>query len=698
MDDLEELRRLLLKPEQDQLRELHEQAEDQEKRAHDVSDVLAQAVKLSRGRGEELSRALQPAVESSIKESIETKPEVFVDALHPIIGQVVRRSIAESLRGLLQSMNQTMEHTFSLQGLKWRLEGIRTGRSFAEVVMLRSLVYRVEQLFLIHRETGLALLHVSADTDLVKDSDLVAGMLSAIQDFARDSFKIGEESALEEFRVGELEVWVVPGRQAFLAAAIRGNAPRELYRALEEAIGSVHILKGSALTKFEGDASVFESLRPDLEPCLRAQYRASGNGGGRYTKAWVMFGAAAILIIAGLVFAVQREVRWRGFVRRLNAQPGIAVTLANHGWLFHSRIEGLRDPDAADPLEVAREAGIGTGRVEFQWKDYISIDAESVRRRFVKRFAPRQGTEFGVKSNAALEIAGSVPYEWLEQVRRDARFVPGISAVVEKDLAVTYDPALTLQRFRVTYPLPQGTSAIVKDGMLFLKGQAPYEWLVQVREGAGRIPGIKTVSEKEVKPLFNPALVLRRFEDRFPLPDSVTAQMHDGVLALSGEVSHGWLDRVRRGAPEMPGITSLDESKLTDIDQRAFQQAKSVIESAFVYFLTNRDNFDTSGFAALSRLPDQIRLCQTAARHLGDQIVVEVLGSADASGRLEKNLDLKRRRAEAVQNFLVSCGLDAELLRPVAHDVSGVPEAPGSADADRRVGFRVVSQASTTKL
>ena len=37
---------------------------------------------------------------------------------------------------------------------------MRTGRSFAEVVMLRSLVYRVEQIFLIHRETSLSLLHV----------------------------------------------------------------------------------------------------------------------------------------------------------------------------------------------------------------------------------------------------------------------------------------------------------------------------------------------------------------------------------------------------------------------------------------------------------------------------------------------------------------------------------------------------------
>src|SRR3712207_4891227 len=195
--ELEELRRLLLSREREQLRELRTQITDKERRSQDVAAILPEAVKLSRERGEELSRALRPAVESSVKESIEQRPGTFIDALHPIIGPIVRRSIAESLRRLLQSLNQTLEHTFSWQGLKWRFEALRTGKSFAEVVMLRSLVYRVEQLFLIHRDTSMSLLHVTADPSIGKDSDMVAGMLSAIQDFARDSFQVGADSSLE---------------------------------------------------------------------------------------------------------------------------------------------------------------------------------------------------------------------------------------------------------------------------------------------------------------------------------------------------------------------------------------------------------------------------------------------------------------------------------------------------------------------
>jgi hypothetical protein len=72
--DLEELRRLLISPEQGELRALKEKLADKEQRARDVSSVLPEAVKLSRERGSELTKALLPAVEGSVRESIEKRP------------------------------------------------------------------------------------------------------------------------------------------------------------------------------------------------------------------------------------------------------------------------------------------------------------------------------------------------------------------------------------------------------------------------------------------------------------------------------------------------------------------------------------------------------------------------------------------------------------------------------------------------
>ncbi|MEA3208861.1 MAG: hypothetical protein QOE70_1918 [Chthoniobacter sp.] len=693
MDDFDELRRLLLGREQEQLRELRERLEDKEKRASDVSGVLPQAVKLSRERGAELTHALQPAVEGSIRETIETRPQVFVESFSPILGPLVRRSIAESLRGLLQSLNETLEHTFSWQGLKWRVEAWRTGKSFAEVVLLRSLVYRVEQIFLIHRETSLSLLHVTADAAVAKDSDMVAGMLSAIQDFVHDSFQAGADATLEEFRVGDLQVWIVPGRYAFLAAVIRGNPSRDLHPTLEQAIDDVHILKGSALASFNGDASVFAPLRPELEGCLRAQYEQKPASESRRTMAWLALASAAALAIFAGMLAWRSEGRWRDFLGLLNAERGIAVTAADHGWFSPSRVAGLRDPLAENPADLARQAGLDPGRIRFDWKDYLALDATSVRRRFEQRFGVPAGVRVAV-TGGGLEIAGPVPFEWLERVRREAAQMPGVTALVERDLTVTYDPGHVLERFQAAFPLPPTVAARVENGTLILSGKTAYEWIAPVREGARRLPGITALAEKELQVAFDPALVLRRFEGRFGLPDTVNAAVQEGVLTISGEASHAWLTRVRKGAAETPGITSLDERDLTDLDQRAFQQSKSVIENAFVYFLVNKDNFATEGFAALSRLPDELRRCQTAAKRLGLDIGIEIRGSADTVGNEAKNLDLSQRRANAVRDFLVTCGLDAEMLKPLglgAPPVASAAEKAVPEQADRRVALRVIT-------
>jgi len=80
-----------------------------------------------------------------------------------------------------------------------------------------------------------------------------------------------------------------------------------------------------------------------------------------------------------------------------------------------------------------------------------------------------------------------------------------------------------------------------------------------------------------------------------------------------------------------------------------------VIEHAFVYFLASKDNIATTGFTALTRLPEELRRCESAAKRLGKNITLEIHGYADATGTDGgKNLDLSRRRAERVRDFLAN--------------------------------------------
>jgi len=122
MSELDELKRLLFSDEQKSLIELEQRVDDPVTRAEDVAAVLAQSVELGNAQGEALSDALRKPVNNAIRASIRDDVDIFADALFPVMGPAIRRSVLETLRAFMQSLNQTIESAFSWQGIKWRIE------------------------------------------------------------------------------------------------------------------------------------------------------------------------------------------------------------------------------------------------------------------------------------------------------------------------------------------------------------------------------------------------------------------------------------------------------------------------------------------------------------------------------------------------------------------------------------------------
>jgi hypothetical protein len=236
-----ELRSLLLGPAEKQLAEVHERLHDPQRQVEEVSRVLPDAIAVRTRQDEDLTSALAPTVSAALEYSVRKNPQPLADAIFPIMGPAIRKAIASALSGMAQTFNQTLAHSMSARGLAWRWEAVRTGRPFSEVVLLHTLLFRVEQVFLIHQETGLLLRHVSAANADVQDADMVSGMLTAIQDFVRDSFATRAGEKLETLQVGELNVWIEQGPDAILAGVIRGNAPQQLREVFQETLEKIHL-------------------------------------------------------------------------------------------------------------------------------------------------------------------------------------------------------------------------------------------------------------------------------------------------------------------------------------------------------------------------------------------------------------------------------------------------------------------------
>ena len=149
-EGLDTLRRILVGPETVRIRRLEERIEDGGIKAQELSRVLPDAIALCTVNDRKIARSLQPTIEASIRASVRKNPKVLADAIFPLMGPGIRKAISATLMGMIQSFNQLLNHSFSIQGLKWRMEALRTGKPYAEIVLLHTLLYQVEQVFLIH--------------------------------------------------------------------------------------------------------------------------------------------------------------------------------------------------------------------------------------------------------------------------------------------------------------------------------------------------------------------------------------------------------------------------------------------------------------------------------------------------------------------------------------------------------------------
>ena len=202
-----ELRTLLVGEERDQLASILARLDDHAARRKEIGDVLP-GVLVEHASDPRFTRALTPPVEKAITASVRNNPAPLADALFPVMGPAIRKAVAAALSAMVDGLNRTLEHSLSWRSLVWRFEAMRTGRSFGEVMLLHTLVFRVEQVFLIDRTSGLLLQHVTDGPGEVRDADMVSGMLTAIRDFVKDSFSVADADSLEGLKVGDLSVWI----------------------------------------------------------------------------------------------------------------------------------------------------------------------------------------------------------------------------------------------------------------------------------------------------------------------------------------------------------------------------------------------------------------------------------------------------------------------------------------------------------
>lgn len=439
---LGQLRNLLVGHEIEVLGRLREVVEDPEQLGAAVGRVLPAAVAASDSR---LGEVLAPALEKATASSIRNDPRALIDILYPVIVPAIRKSVGDTVDNTFQSLNESLRQSLTWRGLRWRLEAWRTGKPFAEVVLNHTLIYQVEHVFLIHSHTGLLISHVAAEDAASEDPQLVSSMLTAIQDFVRDSFKGAGQQGVDTLRLGDLRLWCEVGPFAMLVAVIRGNPPEELRGTLRDVLARIHEERRQTLESFDGDSSGLADIEAHLAEC--AALRQQGARARRTGFPWYVFMLAVLLVaIAGGVGfwrwevaqkAAQEQARlraaeaerratvqrhWSDYLDRLRAQPGIVVTeTAERDGKFV--VAGLRDPLAADPMAILRGSEVDPARVVSRWQPYQALEPAFVLQRLEASLAPPPSVKLAITGDRIVASGSATPV-WLSRARTAARLMP----------------------------------------------------------------------------------------------------------------------------------------------------------------------------------------------------------------------------------------------------------------------------------
>lgn len=444
--EIEELRQLITGPERIRIDQIRERLDNPERRIHDLSQILPEAISLRTSQDEKIAKAIAPTVEKAIESSIKTNRKVLVDVLFPVMGPAIRKAVASTIHGMIQSFDKTLEHSLSLRGLKWRLEALRTKKPFGEIVLLHTLLYQVEQIFLIHRKSSLVIQHVTSKDIKTEDPDLVASMLSAIRDFVQDSFKLEKEECLDTLCMGtDRTIWIEQGEQALIAAVIRGNPPSDLRSTLRETLDTIHLGHGEALEAFDGDTTLFEAVRPDLEGCLQSRYKQKQKKD--FPLFWVLLGTAVFLIAVLSFFSIQGHRRWAKYLERLKDEPGIQVTSAEkRSGLYH--VYGFRDPLASDPADLLIKDKLKPDDFVFNLESYTSTHPQVVLKRIDKILESPETVNLELK-DGVLNISGSASHPWIAEMREALKTITWISKYDDRNLADQDENAFALLKGKI---------------------------------------------------------------------------------------------------------------------------------------------------------------------------------------------------------------------------------------------------------
>ena len=423
------LKSLLLKEELELLDELNKKLLSKDQFTKQVSNVLTAAIIRAQKKNGQFERALSGSIKTGVKRAFSDNKQSIIDALLPIMGQLIRKSVTNSIKQFVTDINRTLELGFSTKALKWRWQAIKSGSTFAEIVFQKTIRYQIEELFLVNKENGLLIEHVGKD-DMLKDNNAISAMLTVIQDFIGDSLQAADADLLSA-EVGDNLILISTGPSAFLAAVVKGSPTERLKEKLQKLIENIHADFSDSLVKED----LYRNI-PDLSDYLRSYLITKSISKDRKKTNWWPWIITTLLIVSAFSYwTYNRKQQYIHVVNIAKSIDGLYLqSIKRKNSTF--QIEGLLDPLA----DISPLNSLG---VSLTTKPFISLDEKIVNERINIIVSKYSGVEARLKGSTVY-VSGLILTKNIEKLLQQLNATPGVDKI---DSQLKYDKSEELEVF-----------------------------------------------------------------------------------------------------------------------------------------------------------------------------------------------------------------------------------------------------------
>lgn len=285
MDDLEQLRTILLKQEQESLSKLRVQLEklDEESRTptilmDKISPLISSIIEKSYTKDkkvlldvlspivlelidknytesqDKVVKQIAPLIVIAIKEQIKSHKEEIVDALYPVLGNMITRYVSKTFEEMLLAINNQIKSGLSFKSFTRKIKAKMHGISESELLLRENASTNIKTVFFIHKETGTILSHANNINNSVNEPEMIASMLTAIRSFVNDWVdKNDKYQEINTIEYGGSKIVLEASGYSYLAVIMDGTVSNKTINSIRDTLGKLVSLYGSEIKNFNGN-------------------------------------------------------------------------------------------------------------------------------------------------------------------------------------------------------------------------------------------------------------------------------------------------------------------------------------------------------------------------------------------------------------------------------------------------------------